>query len=122
MYWLQIGIVGLPNVGKSTTFNLLTKLAIPAENFPFCTIEPNNVRHHSAKTLARIPMFKTMFAVLHHLQLSVPGCRCQRHQIAATGVCKPKLQSSRSAVRVVGNRALCCNTLTSSDACTACSR
>lgn len=41
---VQIGIVGLPNVGKSTTFNLLTKLAIPAENFPFCTIEPNNVR------------------------------------------------------------------------------
>lgn len=41
---LQIGIVGLPNVGKSTTFNLLTKLAIPAENFPFCTIEPNHVR------------------------------------------------------------------------------
>lgn len=41
---VQIGIVGLPNVGKSTTFNLLTKLAIPAENFPFCTIEPNHVR------------------------------------------------------------------------------
>ena len=38
------GIVGLPNVGKSTTFNLLTKLSIPAENFPFCTIEPNSVR------------------------------------------------------------------------------
>eukprot|EP01026_Neomeris_dumetosa_P025180 TRINITY_DN2074_c0_g1_i1.p1 TRINITY_DN2074_c0_g1~~TRINITY_DN2074_c0_g1_i1.p1 ORF type:complete len:391 (-),score=81.87 TRINITY_DN2074_c0_g1_i1:287-1459(-) len=41
---LKMGIVGLPNVGKSTTFNLLTKLAIPAENFPFCTIEPNNAR------------------------------------------------------------------------------
>ncbi|GMH38753.1 hypothetical protein BSKO_06637 [Bryopsis sp. KO-2023] len=41
---LKIGIVGLPNVGKSTTFNLLSKLAIPAENFPFCTIEPNNAR------------------------------------------------------------------------------
>lgn len=39
----QIGIVGLPNVGKSTTFNLLCKMSIPAENFPFCTIEPNNV-------------------------------------------------------------------------------
>jgi len=37
----KCGIVGLPNVGKSTLFNALTKSAIPAENFPFCTIEPN---------------------------------------------------------------------------------
>lgn len=41
---LKMGIVGLPNVGKSTLFNTLTKLGIPAENFPFCTIEPNNAR------------------------------------------------------------------------------
>jgi ribosome-binding ATPase YchF (GTP1/OBG family) len=39
-----MGIVGLPNVGKSTLFNVLTRLSIPAENFPFCTIEPNQVR------------------------------------------------------------------------------
>jgi len=38
---LQCGIVGLPNVGKSTTFNALTKAGIAAENYPFCTIEPN---------------------------------------------------------------------------------
>jgi hypothetical protein len=38
---LKCGIVGLPNVGKSTTFNALTKAGIAAENYPFCTIEPN---------------------------------------------------------------------------------
>ncbi len=38
---LKCGIVGLPNVGKSTLFNALTKSGIPAENYPFCTIEPN---------------------------------------------------------------------------------
>ena len=37
----KCGIVGLPNVGKSTLFNALTRSSIPAENFPFCTIEPN---------------------------------------------------------------------------------
>jgi len=38
---LSLGIVGLPNSGKSTIFNALTKLAVPAENFPFCTIDKN---------------------------------------------------------------------------------
>ena len=38
---LKCGIVGLPNVGKSTLFNALTKAGIAAENYPFCTIEPN---------------------------------------------------------------------------------
>lgn len=38
---LSIGIVGLPNVGKSSLFNLLTKKGVDAENYPFCTIDPN---------------------------------------------------------------------------------
>jgi obg-like ATPase 1 len=47
---LKMGIVGLPNVGKniylgkSTTFNLMSKLSVPSENYPFCTIDPNNAR------------------------------------------------------------------------------
>ena len=41
---MQMGIVGLPNVGKSSLFNLLTEQAIAAENYPFCTIDPNEGR------------------------------------------------------------------------------
>ncbi|MGL4463059.1 MAG: GTPase, partial [Planctomycetia bacterium] len=38
---MEAGIVGLPNVGKSTTFNALTSAGVGAANYPFCTIEPN---------------------------------------------------------------------------------
>lgn len=38
---LKMGIVGLPNVGKSSFFNALANLSVPAENYPFCTIEPS---------------------------------------------------------------------------------
>lgn len=41
---LKMGIVGLPNVGKSSLFNILTKQSIAAENYPFCTIDPNEAR------------------------------------------------------------------------------
>ena len=55
---LKCGIVGLPNVGKSTLFNALTKAGIAAENYPFCTIEPNvgvvEVPDHRLAALAEI--------------------------------------------------------------------
>ena len=38
---LKCGIIGLPNAGKSTLFNALTRMSVPAESYPFCTIEPN---------------------------------------------------------------------------------
>ena len=41
---LSGGLVGLPNVGKSSLFNILTKMKVPAENFPFCTIDPSTSR------------------------------------------------------------------------------
>jgi len=41
---LKMGIVGLPNVGKSSTYNLMSKLQAPAENVPFCTIDPNEAQ------------------------------------------------------------------------------
>jgi obg-like ATPase 1 len=41
---VKMGIVGLPNVGKSSFFNLMCRMNVPAENRPFCTIDPNTAR------------------------------------------------------------------------------
>lgn len=48
---LKVGIVGIPNVGKSTFFNVLTKSQAAAENFPFCTIDPNENKYPYIYTL-----------------------------------------------------------------------
>jgi obg-like ATPase 1 len=39
---LKMGLLGMANIGKSSTFNMLSNLNVPAENIPFCTIDPNN--------------------------------------------------------------------------------
>ncbi|CAF1217270.1 unnamed protein product [Adineta steineri] len=60
---LKMGIVGLPNAGKSTFFNILTKSSVPAENFPFCTINPNESR-------VPVPDARFDFLVQHYEPLS----------------------------------------------------
>merc|ERR1712170_253709 len=68
---LKMGIVGLPNVGKSSTFNLMSKLQAPAENIPFCTIDPNiaKVPIPDARYEKLVEHWKPKSKVPAHLQI-----------------------------------------------------
>lgn len=71
---MQVGIVGLPNVWKSTLFNVLTKMGIPAENFPFCTIDPNSVRYVCGNAYVCVVVFQYMY---HHACCDCSSCQAR---------------------------------------------
>jgi len=79
----KCGIVGLPNVGKSTLFNALTKANIQAANYPFCTIEPN---------VGMVPMPDPRLDALGHRQTGT-------HPAHHHGVCGHRRPSQRCIQR-----------------------
>lgn len=71
----SVGLVGLPNAGKSTLFNLLTQIGVAAENFPFCTIDPNNgtvlVPDERISTLSKLTgSQKEVFAMIEFVDIA----------------------------------------------------
>lgn len=68
---MKLGVVGLPNVGKSTLFNAITKAGAQAANYPFCTIEPNvGVVAVPDERLENLPLFTTVRKSLPRLSNS----------------------------------------------------
>ena len=69
---LKMGLVGLPNVGKSTTFNFLSKMQVPAENYPFCTIDPTNAKINvpDKRFNVLVDMFKPKSQVLAQISIT----------------------------------------------------
>jgi obg-like ATPase 1 len=67
-----MGLVGLPNVGKSTTFNFLSKMSVPAENYPFCTIDPTNAKINvpDKRFDALVDMYKPKSKVLAQISIT----------------------------------------------------
>lgn len=61
---LKVGIVGIPNVGKSTFFNVLTKSEAAAENFPFCTIDPNENKYFYIHSTFYLYLFILYFLII----------------------------------------------------------
>ena len=69
----KCGIVGLPNVGKSTLFNALTEAEIESENYPFCTIEPN---------IGVVPVCRRTF------RPTLKYCKSKKNNTNRNGVCR----------------------------------
>lgn len=91
---LRIGIVGVPNVGKSTFFNVLTQSAAPAENFPFCTIKPNENKYSNYQELrCRRPL---------ESQFALPPNNCnQCNFLSVRGIALPQLPCVASMLAAV---------------------